>query len=134
MLALGTAVAVALSGLAGLPGLGADADVLVAYERTGGFAGVHDHVTVDESGAADTGGGRVALAPGELAALRRDLARITTAGSSRVGCEVVDHFTYTLTYRGRRSTRCRLPSDWRPAVVRLDGLAGRGARPLPARR
>ncbi|WP_067458097.1 hypothetical protein [Actinomadura macra] len=96
------------------------------YERTGGFAGVDVRVTVDESGTVVLRTGRFALTPAELRDLRGDLHLITTHSSSRAGCDIADHFTYMLAHHAHRATRCLLPSDWRPAVTRLDGLAARG--------
>jgi hypothetical protein len=100
-------------------------DVLVTYERTGGFAGIQERVTVGNSGNAVVNGQRIALADGEMRGLRDALSGIVTTDSSKAGCRVADHFTYTLTYRGHRATRCRLPSDWRAAVERLEALTRR---------
>lgn len=100
--------------------------MLVTYERTGGFAGLHDRVTVDETGMAVIKSTPVALTSAELRGLRRDLARITTMESSTAGCDIADHLTYTLIYRDRQATRCQMPSDWRAAAARLDGLIRRG--------
>lgn len=100
-------------------------DVLVTYERSGGFAGIQERVTVDSRGTALVNGGKVTLKDEEMRGLRHALKGVTTTRSSAEGCEVADHFTYTLTYRGHRTTRCRLPLDWRAAVIRLEALAGR---------
>ncbi|MFF4238324.1 hypothetical protein ACFYYL_20825 [Actinomadura geliboluensis] len=100
-------------------------DVLVTYERTGGFAGIQERVTVDNSGAALINGKKAALDDGEMRGLRDALSGIVTTDSSEAGCRVADHFTYTLTYRGNRATRCWLPSDWRAAVERLEALTRR---------
>lgn len=97
-------------------------DVLVTYERTGGFAGFDDRVTVDDSGAAVVRDKKITLRDDEMRDLRAALGGIVTTRSSSAGCQVADHFTYTLTYRGHRTTRCRVPSDWRAAVERLDAL------------
>lgn len=100
-------------------------DVLVSYERSGGIAGIQERVSVDVSGTADVNGKKVRLKDGELRGLRAALGRVVTTRSSEAGCGVADHFTYTLTYRGHRTTRCRLPSDWRAAVERLEALTRR---------
>ncbi|URM94744.1 hypothetical protein LUW76_10655 [Actinomadura madurae] len=100
-------------------------DVLVAYERSGGFAGIRERVTVDAAGTALVNDRKVTLKEEEMRGLREALGQVTTTRSSTRGCEVADHFTYTLTYRGHRTTRCRLPLDWRAAVTRLEALAGR---------
>lgn len=100
-------------------------DVLVTYERTGGFAGMRDRVTVWNSSAALVNGKRVTLEGGEMRGLRGALDRVVTTESSQVGCRVADHFTYTLTYRGHPATRCWLPDDWRAAVERLEALIRR---------
>lgn len=97
-------------------------DVLVTYERTGGFAGIQERVTVENSGTALVNGKRVALADDEMRGLRDALGGIVTTDSSEAGCRVADHFTYTLAYDGYRATRCWLPSDWRAAVERLEAL------------
>lgn len=100
-------------------------DVLVTYERSGGFAGIHQKVTVDVSGTALVDDEKVTLGAEEMRGLNDALSRVVTTGSSSEGCQVADHFTYTLTYRGHRATRCWLPSDWRDAVERLEALTGR---------
>lgn len=102
---------------------------LVVYERTGGFAGRNDKVIVDRDGTATvlgTGTGKVSLTATELGGLRADLARITTTWSSSAGCQVADHFTYTISYENWRATRCHeIPADWRPAADRLNALIDR---------
>ncbi|TDD63154.1 hypothetical protein E1293_43405 [Actinomadura darangshiensis] len=100
-------------------------DVLVTYERTGGFAGIREKVTVDVSGKALVNDEKVALDDREMRGLRDALGRVVTTESSSAGCRVADHFTYTLTYRGRSATRCWLPSDWEDAVTRLEALTRR---------
>jgi hypothetical protein len=100
-------------------------DVLVTYERSGGFAGIHEKVTVDVTGKALVNDEKIALDDADMRGLRRALRRVVTTESSREGCRVADHFTYTLTYRGRTATRCWLPSDWTAAVERLEALARR---------
>ncbi|GGQ06819.1 hypothetical protein BKA00_003263 [Actinomadura coerulea] len=100
-------------------------DVLVAYERSGGFAGIQRKVIVDGSGTALVNDESVALGADEMRGLKDALSRVVTTASSSDGCQVADHFTYTLTYRGHRATRCWLPSDWRDAVDRLEALTGR---------
>lgn len=100
-------------------------DVLVAYERSGGFAGIRQKVIVDGAGTALVGDAKVAVGAEEMRGLRDALSRVVTTASSSEGCEVADHFTYTLAYRGHRATRCWLPSDWRDAVERLEALARR---------
>ncbi|GAA1575892.1 hypothetical protein GCM10009678_68330 [Actinomadura kijaniata] len=99
---------------------------MVVYEKTGGFAGVSDRVTVDHTGTVVTRDGTFELAPVEVGELRRALDRITTTASSAQGCDIPDHFSYTLSYDGWRATRChRVPPDWMPAVMRLAALAER---------
>ncbi|NDU71942.1 hypothetical protein GWI34_04790 [Actinomadura sp. DSM 109109] len=100
-------------------------DVLVTYERSGGFAGINRKVTVDRSGTALVDDAKVALGSEEMRGLEDALGRVVTTSSSSKGCQVADHFTYTLTYRGHRATRCWLPSDWRDAVERLEALTAR---------
>lgn len=100
-------------------------DILVTYQRTGGFAGIQDRVTVDVSGTAVVNDREITLKAGEMRGLRTALNGVVTTWSSTAGCEVADHFTYTLTYRGHEATRCWLPSDWRPAVERLEALTRR---------
>ncbi|MFA1538707.1 hypothetical protein [Actinomadura monticuli] len=100
-------------------------DVLVTYERTGGFAGIRDNVTVWNSNSALVNGKSITVKDGEMRGLRDALGRVVTTGSSQAGCRVADHFTYTLTYGGHRATRCRLPDDWRAAVERLEALTRR---------
>ncbi|WP_433473145.1 hypothetical protein ACQPZP_30410 [Spirillospora sp. CA-142024] len=100
-------------------------DVLVTYERSGGFAGIHEKVTVDGTGTALVNDEKVVLDDAQMRGLRRALRRVVTTESSPAGCQVADHFTYTLTYRGQSATRCLLPSDWRAAVERLEALTRR---------
>ncbi|RFS82849.1 hypothetical protein D0T12_25870 [Actinomadura spongiicola] len=82
-------------------------------------------MTVDGSGTALVNDEPITLGPGEMRGLRTALARVVTLSSSPEGCDVADHFTYTLTYRGHRATRCLVPPDWRAAVERLEALARR---------
>jgi hypothetical protein len=102
---------------------------LVVYERAGGFAGRNDKVIVDQDGTATVlngGTGRITLSGAELGTLRTALDGITTTRSSSAGCDVADHFTYTISYGHWRATRCHeVPDDWRPAVERLDSLIDR---------
>lgn len=100
-------------------------DVLVTYERSGGFAGIQERVTVGATGTAVVNGAKVTLNDEEMRGLRDALGRVVTTRSSAAGCDVADHFTYTLTYRGHRTTRCRIPCDWRAAVERLEALTRR---------
>ncbi|MFI0407702.1 hypothetical protein [Actinomadura sp. 3N508] len=100
-------------------------DVLVTYERSGGFAGIQQRVTVDVSGTALVNDKTIMLKDAEMRGLRAALNGIVTTWSSTAGCDVADHFTYTLDYRGHRATRCWLPSDWRAAVKRLEALTRR---------
>ncbi|MEV5706754.1 hypothetical protein [Actinoallomurus sp. NPDC052274] len=107
-------------------------DPIVTYTRTGGFAGLHDTVTVDATGVAHISPEQatVALTPDELDGLRADLDRIRTWWSSPAGCDIADHLAYSITYGDRRARRCHVvPRDWRPAVARLDGLRAR-VRPV----
>jgi hypothetical protein len=102
---------------------------LVVYERAGGFAGRNDKVIVDRDGTATVLSGgteRITLTGAELGGLRTALARITTTRSSSAGCDIADHFTYTISYAHWRATRCHeVPTDWRPAVERLNSLLDR---------
>jgi len=100
-------------------------DVLVTYERSGGFAGIQEKVTVNSSGTALVNDRPVPLDDTEMRGLRRALGRIVTTRSSSAGCDIADRFTFTLDHRGRRATRCALPCDWRAAVERLEALTGR---------
>ncbi|XRQ13473.1 hypothetical protein ACN3XK_22100 [Actinomadura welshii] len=104
-------------------------DVLVAYERSGGIAGVRERVSVDSSGNARINGRNVTLETEEMRGLRDALGRVVTTRSSAAGCDVADHFTYRLTYRGHRTTRCHIPCDWRAAVERLEALIARPGAP-----
>ncbi|GLW66098.1 hypothetical protein Arub01_43420 [Actinomadura rubrobrunea] len=110
----------------------ASPDVLVSYQKSGGFAGVRETVVVHRDGRVVTGAGRTAeftLDRADLARIRRAVGGVTTRTSSRRWCDVPDHFTYTLAARGWRATRChRLPDDWRPAVTRLEALLRDSAR------
>ncbi|MEV5746615.1 hypothetical protein AB0L00_02260 [Actinoallomurus sp. NPDC052308] len=107
-------------------------DPIVTYTRTGGFAGLHDTVTVDATGVAHISSGQatISLSTEELDGLRADLDRIRTWWSSPAGCDIADHIAYSITYGDRRARRCHVvPGDWRPAVARLDGLLAR-VRPV----
>ncbi|MEV8631795.1 hypothetical protein AB0395_09075 [Streptosporangium sp. NPDC051023] len=115
---------------------GAPAAVIV-YEKSGGFAGIHETITIDRYGKAHgtttTTSADFQLAPAEFRSLRRRLAYIRTWSSSTAGCDVPDHFTYTLGYRGRHATRCHnLPADWRPAITRFEELVTRYLAPQPS--
>ncbi|RKS68833.1 hypothetical protein BZB76_5969 [Actinomadura pelletieri DSM 43383] len=82
-------------------------------------------MTVDVSGTAVVNDRPITLGLGEMRGLRTALGHVVTLWSSPAGCDVADHFTYTLTYRGTRATRCLVPPDWRAAVERLEALAQR---------
>ncbi|GAA3086660.1 hypothetical protein [Streptosporangium carneum] len=102
----------------------------IFYEKSGGFAGIHQAITIDRYGRAHgTNGDTTAdfrLTPAEFRALQRRLAYIRTWSSSREGCDIADHFTYTLVYRDRHATRCHEPPyDWRPAIAQFEELVAR---------
>ncbi len=108
----------------------------IVFEKSGGFAGIHQTITVDRYGRAHgtttTTAADFQLTATEFRSLQRGLAYIRTWSSSSVGCDIPDHFTYTLGYRGRRATRCHeLPADWRPAVTRFEELVTRYLEPQP---
>ncbi|MFI0371157.1 hypothetical protein ACH35V_25115 [Actinomadura sp. 1N219] len=86
-------------------------------------------MTVDVSGTAVVNDRKITLDDAEMRGLRAALNGVVTTWSSAAGCDVADHFTYTLAYRGHRATRCRLPSDWRAAVERLEALTRRETVP-----
>ncbi|WP_433252594.1 hypothetical protein ACQPYK_08100 [Streptosporangium sp. CA-135522] len=104
--------------------------VMADYEKSGGFAGIHHTITIDRygkaHGVAATTAADFQLTAEELQSLRRGLGGISTWDSSQAGCDVSDHFTYTLSYRGRHATRCHeLPSDWRPAIAQFEEMVAR---------
>ncbi|MEV0201890.1 hypothetical protein [Nonomuraea sp. NPDC050691] len=107
---------------------------LIGYEKTGGFAGIQRRISIDRNGLARAAAGGVTaafqLTPEEFSLLRRRLGAVSTWNSSTQGCEVADHFTYTLRYRGHRAVRCHtLPRDWEPAVTQLDQVMDRRLAP-----
>ncbi|MFC3981295.1 hypothetical protein [Streptosporangium jomthongense] len=117
---------------AGVPGGGAAEAPwgTISYRKTGGFAGIRQTLVVDGNGLARGGSAGATrtfrLTPAELGSLRQGLDHIRTWSSSTAGCDVPDHFTYTLEYHGRSATRCHEPpADWRPAVARLDEVIAR---------
>ncbi|MER7131865.1 hypothetical protein [Streptosporangium saharense] len=102
----------------------------VFYQKTGGFAGIRQTLVVDRYGQARGRSGNTVvtfrLTPAEFRFLLQGLSYIRTWSSSPVGCDVPDHFTYTLEHQGRHATRCHdLPADWRPAITRLDEVIAR---------
>ncbi|MFD0889416.1 hypothetical protein ACFQ08_33190 [Streptosporangium algeriense] len=109
----------------------------ISYQRTGGLAGIRQTLVVDRNGLArGTSAGTARtfrLTPAELGLLRRAVASIRTWSSSTAGCDIPDHFAYTLEYHGRRATRCHEPpADWRPAITRLDEVITRHVIGPPA--
>lgn len=102
---------------------------MVTYEKSGGFAGIDDRITVDGNGKAHVVSGTVAdiqLTSAETRALRQGLDGIWTWWPSTAGCDIADHFTYSLAYRGRQTMRCHdVPRDWRSAVIQLDAVIDR---------
>ncbi|WP_433330411.1 hypothetical protein [Spirillospora sp. CA-294931] len=101
-------------------------DTLVVYERIGGYAGLHDKITIDRDGRAVVSAAKTTdfmLTTGEYRDLRRALDQITSTWSSSSGCEIADHFTYSIQYRGWQASRCHEPpQDWTAAVKQLDSL------------
>ena len=104
----GTVCATATAATPCLPGR--QAAVLVSYERTGGFAGIHDELTVRRSGRATyvrglrgaTGTFRLSCA--RLRALRRALVNARFESLAPVygpDAQVADGFVETVRYRGR---------------------------------
>ncbi|WP_214414829.1 hypothetical protein [Sphaerisporangium fuscum] len=98
---------------------------IIGYEKTGGFAGIQRTISVDQDGVARAASAQATaafqLTAEELGALRGTLGGISTWSSSTRGCDVADHFTYTLRYQGRSAVRCHtLPRDWETAVAQLD--------------
>src|SRR5262245_47889712 len=92
-----------------LPAVAAAADVqsrtLVSYERTGGFIGKQDSLTVLRSGAATSSNGTFQLAPRRRLRLESVLrsARFAMLGSEYLPPDpVADGYTYTVRYGGRR--------------------------------
>ncbi|MCP2348686.1 hypothetical protein HD595_004808 [Nonomuraea roseoviolacea subsp. carminata] len=103
---------------------------MIGYEKSGGFAGIQRSVSIDRDGQARAASAAVTadfqLTDDELSLLRRRLGAISTWNSSTDGCDVADHFTYTLRYRGHHAVRCHtLPRDWEPAVTQLDQIIDR---------
>ncbi|GAA2264194.1 hypothetical protein GCM10010149_00060 [Nonomuraea roseoviolacea subsp. roseoviolacea] len=103
---------------------------MIGYEKSGGFAGIQRSVSIDRDGQARAASAAVTadfqLTADELSLLRRRLGAISTWNSSADGCDVADHFTYSLRYRGHHAVRCHtLPRDWEPAVAQLDQIIDR---------
>ncbi|NUW35061.1 hypothetical protein HTZ77_27055 [Nonomuraea sp. SMC257] len=103
---------------------------MIGYEKSGGFAGIQRSISIDRDGQARAASAAVTadfqLTADELSLLRRRLGAISTWNSSTDGCDVADHFTYTLRYRGHHAVRCHtLPRDWEPAVAQLDQIIDR---------
>ncbi|MFF5211880.1 hypothetical protein [Streptosporangium sp. NPDC000396] len=100
---------------------------MISYEKSGGFAGIRQSITIGQYGEAHVAAAATTadfqLTDEEFRSLRRRLGNVSTWSSSSAGCDVADHFTRTLSYRGRQATRCHeLPSDWRSATTQLEGL------------
>jgi hypothetical protein len=92
-----------------LPAVAAAADVqsrtLVTYQRTGGFTGKQESLTVLRSGAATSSNGAFQLTPRRRLRLESALknARFATLRSDYLPPEpVADSFTYTVRYGGKR--------------------------------
>ena len=78
---------------------------LVTYERTGGFAGIEESLTVLRSGAATSSKGAFRLTPSRRIRLENALrnARFATLRSDYLPPEpVADGYTYTIRYGGKR--------------------------------
>jgi hypothetical protein len=138
-------VATILAAIAVLPATTAQADThaqratsqspeIIRYEKTGGFAGIQRRVSIDRNGLGQVASGEASaafqLTVEEFSLLRRRLGAVSTWHSSADGCDIADHFTYTLRYRGRSAVRCHtLPRDWEPAVAQLDQVIDRHLAP-----
>ncbi|MER7506321.1 hypothetical protein [Nonomuraea pusilla] len=98
--------------------------VLVDLREEGGFAGLKDRVTVYTDGCARfsrrTGPVvRRCLTRAELRGLRGALGHLQVGGSEPQP-QGADFLAYTLSYKGHRATRYRLPETWQPVVGRLE--------------
>jgi hypothetical protein len=85
-------------------GAAAQARPLVTYERTGGFIGVDDSLTVLPTGTAESSHGRFRLSAQRLAALKTALrkARFATLRARYdADAPVSDGFTYRVRHAGR---------------------------------
>ncbi|MDR8408930.1 hypothetical protein MTP10_09280 [Nonomuraea sp. 3-1Str] len=135
------AVAAILAAIAALPATTARAETrprpatghsqeLIGYEKAGGFAGIQRSISIDRHGRARAASAAATaafqLTAAEFGLLRRRLGNVSTWAPSTDGCDVADHFTYTLRYRGHRAVRCHtVPRDWEPAVAQLDQIIDR---------
>jgi hypothetical protein len=129
MFALAACVAATL--FAGAVGPAAARSTVVRFERSGGFAGFDDHVTVFSdrrylARSRDGAARRKRLSTKGMRALRRDLEAAhldrppPRAGPG--GC--ADCFEYTIAYRGHRVSLSEdnVPDRMRPAIARLSRL------------
>ncbi|GGL15000.1 hypothetical protein [Planomonospora parontospora] len=127
---LAVATAGSTTAWAEVPAPSATGSARIAFHKSGGFAGIDQAITITRDGAARVRGtarsAEFRLTDDEFRSLRRELDAVSTWRSSSAGCDIADHFTYTLSHRGRQATRCHeVPADWRPAIARLEGLIDR---------
>lgn len=114
------------------------ASMLVEYRRTGGIAGLDDHLQVDATGKATLTRRSVrsefTIEPETLRQLRE---RLDKAGFPRMWPEYLpsgkgrDLFTYVITYQGRtvRTMDTAVPEALRPVLELLNELVGKGGKP-----
>lgn len=107
--------------------------VLVSYHRSGGLAGVDDHITVHTDGRVNRRGrtARCALRLDrrELAGLRADLdrAHLAALDSTVRPQRAVDSFAYQVAYRGRTAQvfDTAVPAALQPVLARFNALIRR---------
>lgn len=105
--------------------------VLVDYQRTGGIAGVSDHIVVFSDGqvvySTRQGSGAYILSPGDLDILRgliRDADIPSLKDEYPAPQPGADYFAYTLVVGNRMITTetTGIPEPLSPVIITLDGL------------
>jgi hypothetical protein len=109
--------------------------ILIDYQRTGGLAGVDDHLVIFENGAtvisSRNGNGYRVLSKGDLEQLKQ---LFLSAGfpdlspSYGIPSQGADYFTYQITYRGTTVTAAQagVPPALDPVIRVLDRMVATG--------
>jgi len=112
------------------------AEILVAYDRTGGFGGFDDHVVLHEDGRASVqrrgGDGEVALDAKRLEKLKSALAEVDfPALRDEYRANGADLFTYRIAARGRTITfmDSAVPPPLEPVLRLLNQIVDNSAVP-----
>jgi hypothetical protein len=109
--------------------------ILIDYQRTGGIAGVDDHLVIFENGAAvissRNGTGYQVISKGDLEQLKQIFLSAgfsDLSPSYGIPSRGADYFTYQITFREKTVTvaQAGVPPALEPVIRALDGIVATG--------